>query len=350
MVEYTKDQIVSYQKLALFNLIPFVADFFAAKRVHHKQLIPPAKPELITQETLELLQPMLPRLLWYQLLARFGWRSKDFPSGDKIKTGYLWQACAAEFGFGFSDFAVELMTRVYNDTSISKEKTQEHVRQQLPVRTDGDTLLEFLVYLQWRESGRLTSAKREMLRDNFLCQLTEPHEFEPAGDEASWSTAIEKITWMLPWMNAFWVKQWIQIDAQRWRSREQFVLFDRRHITVKRRWFDYLLEGQYYAYLSVFLHFYQQWYSQFSLSVQSGLQRLAEDHSMRERQALLSELDGYFTLVRELARLQQELVALHPVDRDGHVNVFLAECGKTEFSSVASNWNGLHNDLRPVIQ
>ena len=354
MAQFTQKQILNYQKRAQLDFVPFIADYFSGKRVMHKNHLPLGHPDVLTAHAVDILAKMLPKAIWLQLGRYFGWRRLDYLYKQQRYNGRLWQSFAKHAQvLSFSDYSIELLLCLYNDSSLEKNNIKLCEGFSASRKTNGDLVLQFLIFINWLESNRLTAEKKKLFNDNFLCclMLTEDSEEERLNCGRSFNAKdFADAGILLPWLNAFWAQRWLDAEPNRWQTQAAFIKYSTQQNTVLRAWFGYLLQQRAYDLFNGFMLFYNKWHAMGLVNLENQFETMCRDMRLSERHNRVLLLQPHFDLIIELNKLYQEFVGLHPVEREDDVVQFLSDYGKNDFAEVSRDWLDLRNRLLPAIQ
>ncbi len=396
MAKYTQKQTLSFRKVAQLSLIPLAVNFFSGKPISHSKFLPLGQPEVLTEYTVDILSQLLPKAVWSTLAYQFGWTSENYLLGTKTYTGKLWDSCKDHDSvLTFSDYSIELLICLFNDTSSNSKITNRYLNTQAPCCHNGDLILEFCIYitqlerqslddvqlnkrqpaqtLSTKEASSLENsasknsepenssktksdksrAKQNRFSNNFLCQLTTPHLNSSLDQETPplyGIASLESIKFMLPWLSKFWSNHWIKSEKKRWRNKGAFIDYSQKQNARLHSWFHFLIDNKLYQHLNVFMRFYLGWRHSALFDIKKHIDNIGTGTRLRERQDLISRLQLHFDLISALETLYREFILIHPVDRESEIIRFLTDYGKLDFATVITDWRALRHNLVTTVQ
>lgn len=343
----------TWQRTARLVWVPFVARLLLGGPVRGDSPPLPSRVEALTLESVEAVSAILNRAVWQHLARTCGWRERRCVAPDgRIRTGRLWQVVTGEPKLRFTEASIELLLTLFRATR--GDGLVEEAELPVDLSASGDLLFAHLVFRSLHSRRTLASIPADY---EWATWMGHPLNALWAPEQSP-AEAVTEIRW--DWLSdgdlALWVPWLLEeilvenhVEARIWSgparvSRTRF----QRAATVLRAWMRHCRERERIDWLVPFFLFFARAADRTSRD-QRRFEDLTGRASMRERQELATAWADWLELTEELAAAHGESLALHPVEREAPVTLFLSAWEESRFGESLTALRLLRSELRPTI-
>ncbi len=346
----------SLHRTARFGFVPWLARMLDGGPLRGETPeLPVGDEKALTDETVAAISDIANRASWRFLARTCGWRRLDAVSPgnpDAHSIRRLWDDRAALPSLEFSTATPALLLTVFNAT----RKGGKIGEATLPdcTRHNGDLIIHHLVF------RRLCEAPQSLgLDPNFLWPAWYANPLNALFHVTSYGFSVTEATrWdavtapgiaaYFPWIGLQLIQNTRQKDVLSWTSGKKNI---QRLRAMTLLLTDLALEAERAGRIDLLGFLLRHFAEVLKASEQdfAAFERATNGFTQRERQEMAQPWADYLSFVEPLSRTSRECSEIHPIERTGPQNCFLAQWEAANFTETVECLRDFRQRVRPTF-